>query len=327
MTDDKDFKRLVRDEARASGRPYTQVRQEMRPPLEPEAAAERCNAIVEAVETHVYGKHDVVRLAALALLAPGNVLLTGGPGNGMTALGMGVAAAIGGHLVSIDGRTGLDPGEPPRWRPEDVVVISHFDGLDPADQVAVIEAGRKPALVLAKRHPMPERMPFPPDDDTRERFLFGADLSYGDAETELRIVNEIRDGSGARPKGAAVQPQDLAGMRAAAAAVDVPAEVRRFAVAVAGATRTDDALLLGASAVAILNLVQATAAATVAAGRSRATIEDAEGLLRPILSHRVVARDEAGFDIDDFIARVSTRARAEVSAGGPAPGGRRSPAR
>lgn len=313
MTDDKDFKQLVRDEARRSGRTYTDVRAEMRPtppgavePLDPSELRDRFDAIVDVIETWAYGKHEQIRLVATALLVPGPVLLRGAPGNGMTALGQGVAAAIGGHLVSIDGRTGLDAGETARWRADDVVVISHFDGLEPAAQVAVIEGARAPAIVLAKRHPIADRMPFPPDDDTRERFLFGLDLGYSDADTELRIVNEIRDG-GTAPRGAVTDVAELAAMRAAVRAVVIPDEVRRFTVDTVAATRDDAAVLIGASTVATLSLVNAAAAATVANGRDRATVDDVRAVLEPILAHRVVFRDEDDADIVALVARVSAR--------------------
>jgi MoxR-like ATPase len=298
MTDDKNFKHLVRDEARRQGRTYTDVRAELRPPgqaaaevppPEPAAVAERFEAIIAAIERWIYGKSDTVRLVATALVVPGNVLCTGVAGNGMTALGLGVAAAIGGQLVSIDGRTGFEPAETARWRPDDVVLISNFDGLDPAAQVAIVEAGHVPAIVLAKRHPIEGRMPHPPDDDTRERFLFGVEFGYVDADTELRILQEARDGSaGDGSLGPAVDVGGLAAMRAAAAAVDVPDDVRRFVVDAVAATRRDASLLLGASTVATLALVRATAAASITSGRTRATIADARAMLDPVLSHRLV---------------------------------------
>lgn len=112
MTDDKNFKRFVRAEARRSGRRYTAVRAELRPetPVEPFEAAQvrdRFEAIVAIIETWRYGKPEVARLVATALMVPGNILVRGMPGNGMTALGQGVAAAIDGNLVSVNGRTGL----------------------------------------------------------------------------------------------------------------------------------------------------------------------------------------------------------------------------
>ena len=298
MTDDKNFKRLVRDEARQSGRRYTEVRSVMRPgsapptvePMAPDEVARRYDDIVTSITQGVYGKDELVRLVALALVVPGNVLLRGGPGNGMTVLGLSVADAIGGRGISIDGRTGLAGAPPATWQAGDVIVLSHFDGLEPADQVAVLEASRRPALVLAKRHPIAERMPYPPDDDTRERFLFGAELDYGDFETELRIVNEVRDGRIERTATGAVDRVALDAMRQAAARVTVPDDVRRFAVEAIAATRTDPAVLLGASTVATLGLVQAAAAAAVTSGRDTATVDDVNAVLPAILHHRVVYR-------------------------------------
>jgi MoxR-like ATPase len=313
VTDDKNFKKLVREEARRSGRAYTDVRARLRPPgpdaptppAPAEEVADRFEAIVAAIEQHIYGKHETVRLVATALLVPGNALFTDVHGNGMTALAMGVAAAIGAEVVSVDGRTGLDLTSLSSWGPDDVVVVSHFDGLTSAEQTAVIEAQFLPAIVLAKRHPIPDRMPHPPDDDTRERFLFGLNLGYADADTEFRIVSAVRDG-GAQPSSPAdpVSPQQLSAMRAAARAVDVPDEVRRFAVAAVASTRADEALLMGASAGATIALVQGAAAVAVADGRNRAQLDDAAALVRAAISHRVVFRPDVEPDLDEVVARA-----------------------
>src|SRR5205085_12372524 len=105
-------------------------------PMSPEEVARRVEAIEGVARRWLYDKPEALHLVALALLVPGNVLFSGLSGTGITAMGKGVAAAIGGRLVAIDGRTGFDPTEAMEWRAGDVVLISHFDGLDPALQVA-----------------------------------------------------------------------------------------------------------------------------------------------------------------------------------------------
>ena len=311
MTDDKEFKQLARAEARRSGRRYTSVREELRPvrAAEPLAASEvraRYDAIVATIETWVYGASELARLVAAALLVPGNVLVRALPGNGMTALGQGVAAAIGGELFSIDGRTGLDPSDVAAWRPDDVVVISHFDGLERAAQVAVVEASDVPAIVLAKVHRIPDRMPSPPDDDTRERFLFRLDLAPADPDTELWIVEEVRAGSSAgRSNTNVVDLDGLRSMRAAAAAVDVPTDVRRFVVDTTAAIRAEANVVIGPSTIAALAVVQAAAAIAAGDGRPSASVSDVKAVLMPVLGHRILLRD--GGASRDLIERITAR--------------------
>jgi MoxR-like ATPase len=314
MTEDKGFKHVVRAEARRTGRRYTEVQSELRPPgpepdgpaMSPGEVAGKFAAITAVAERHIYDKDDVVRLAALGLIVPGNLLLSGTAGNGMTALGIGMATAIGGRLVSIDGRSGLDPGDTEEWTSSDVVVISHLDGLSPAEQVTVVAAGRRPALLLAKRHPVPERMPHPPDDETRERFLFGASFGYVDADTELRILAEVRDGGGSGATGPAVTAEDLTAMRAAARAVEVPEEVRRFVVDTLASIRSDPDVLLGASTVATIDLVGAAATVALVDGRGRATIDDANSMLVPVLAHRLVVRSGSVHELLDRTGSMAT---------------------
>ena len=310
MTDDKDFKQLVRAEARRTGRRYTTVREELRPtkpaePLEADAVRRAFDAIVACIETWRYGKPEVARVVATALLVPGNVLVRGMPGNGMTALGHGVAAAVGGHLVSVDGRTGLDPSDLAAWRPDDVVVVAHLDGLDRGSQVAVVEAATVPAIVLAKVHPISRRMPFPPDDETRERFLLGVVLGPADAETELRILDEVRDHTSIGGSASEADITQLAGMRAAAAAVEVPTDVRRHVVEMTAAIRADPAVLVGPSTIATLALVRTAGAVAVAAGRRQASVDDVRAISEPVLGHRLVLREGADADIATVIDRAA----------------------
>jgi hypothetical protein len=279
VTEDKDFKQLVRAEARRTGRRYSAVREELRPGatprLEPDEVRQHFDGIVKTIETWCYGKPRLAPLVATALLfVRGNVLVRGMAGNGMTALGQGVTTAIGGHLVSIDGRTGLDETEIVAWREDDVVIIGHFDGLNIADQVAVLDASHIPAVVLAKVHPIAERMPFPPDDDNRERFILSVELGPADQDMELRIINEYREHNSGRSNEAVVNLDQLAGMRAAAQAVDVPEDVRRFVVEFAASVRADPEIIIGVSTIAMLALVEVAAAVAAAAGRQTATIDD-----------------------------------------------------
>src|SRR5207248_11075576 len=102
---------------------------------------QRYDGIGDVSESWCYGDPQLPRLVALAMLVPGNVLVHGMPGNGMTALGNGVAAAIGGNLFPIDGRTGIDQSDIAAWRPDDVGGISPLHRLEPASQVARHEAG------------------------------------------------------------------------------------------------------------------------------------------------------------------------------------------
>jgi MoxR-like ATPase len=265
--------------------------------------AAKFGAIVDVIREWIYDKEDVVRLAALGLIAPGNLLVFGVAGNGMTALGKGVAAAIGGRVVSVDGRTGLAPEDVAQWSADDVVLISHFDGLTPAQQVAVIEAGERPALVLAKCNPLPERAPHPPDDEIRDRFMFGAPFGYVDVPTEMRIIAEFRGGHDRKTTSPAVSREDLAAIRAAVAVVDVPSPIRRLVAGVSRSTRDDPDVLLPASTVATLDLVRAACGRAASQGRPRVTTTDVRAVAPGVFGHRLVLAPGSSCELADVIRR------------------------
>ncbi|HUP85022.1 MAG TPA: hypothetical protein VM143_05060 [Acidimicrobiales bacterium] len=151
-------------------------------------------------------------------------------------------------------------------------------------------------------------MPFPPDDDTVERFLFCVELAPTDPDTELRIVDESRSGgSHGRLHTPVIDLEGLRSMRAAATAVDVPTEVRRFVVDTTAAIRAAENVVIGPSTIAALAVVQAAAALAAANGRNSASIDDVRSVLIPVLGHRTLLREAVDGSSRDLIERISRR--------------------
>ena len=313
MTKDKDFKRVVRDEAKASGRRYSAVRADLRPPTATASVGGDVDdfpatfaAIVDSVDRALLGQPDVVRLVTIGVVVGAPMLLTARAGSGRTMLARGVATAIGATPVSVNGAIDAAP-DIASWSANELVLVDQYDAMSPSHQAMVMEASRQPAVLLAGRSPRLAQTPGSLDDESVGRFVFDVEIGYADEATELRVLELIRAGE-ISTATQIVDIDGLAAMRATAAAVDMPEDVRRFAVKAIAATRDDAALAVGGSMLATASVMQGAAVVAAADGRTVATVDDARPLLRPALAHRIAFRDGADGDVDAVVERAVTAA-------------------
>lgn len=128
-------------------------------------------------------------------------------------------------------------------------------------------------------------------------------------DVELRIVEESRSGRATRAMNEPVVNLDgLLAMRAAAAAVDIPTDVRRFVVETTAAIRADENVVIGPSTIAAVAVVKAAAAIAAAHGRRSASIDDVASVLVPVLDHRLLLRSPADGAGRELIERTISRA-------------------
>ena len=112
----------------------------------------------------------------------------------------------------------------------------------------MVQGSSRAAVVLAKRHPIAERMPFPPDDETRQRFLFGFEWRGprpGDAAEDSRQLP--RSDGDAAPRAASCLPTSSPGGRAAAADVEFPDDVPAHACRSSAPARKEPSVFIGPS--------------------------------------------------------------------------------
>lgn len=275
-------------------------------------------ALLEEVTGAVRGKTDAVRLALVALLAGGHLLVEDVPGTGKTLLARALAQAIGGRFrrvqctpdllpSDITGTSVFRPAESEwEFRPgpifANVLLVDEVNRASPRTQAALLEPMEEhqvtvdgathalpdPFFCVATQNPLGQAGTFPLPESQLDRFAMVLTLGLPGRDAE----REILTGEGGVDALAAVQAvtsvDGLRSVRRAVRRVHCAGTVVDYVLDVAAATRDDPDIVLGASPRAALGLLHAARAHATIVGRDFVSPDDVKAICGPALAHRVL---------------------------------------
>ncbi|TFG79416.1 MAG: MoxR family ATPase [Spirochaetales bacterium] len=288
------------------------------------AAAVRCQAILDELEKAVIGKRAFLEKLLGTAIAGGHVLVEDNPGLAKTLAAKSLARAVGGTFKRIQ----FTPDLLPMDITGAYVLDRHSDGLrliegpifanfvladeinraPPKTQSALLEAMEEkqatlegatlalpsPFMVVATQNPIEYEGTFPLPEAQLDRFMVKLSIGYPDEFQELEVLTRRAARGTEEPVLSPVCGiEGLSILSAAAEAVHVEADVARYAVALARATRVAPRVAVGASPRASLALLKLARARAVMEGRSYALPDDVKWCSFEALVHRVVLKPDA----------------------------------
>jgi len=308
------------------------------------AVAERLQISVEGV---IVGKMEVVRLALVAILCEGHILLEDVPGVGKTTMAKALARSLDCTFRRIQFTPDLMPSditginfynqkvgefefrEGPLFA--QVVLADEINRATPRTQAALLEAMEerqitiegatsilpRPFLVMATQNPVELEGTFPLPEAQLDRFLVRLAMGYPDENSEDEILARLETESPLDRVEPVVEPGELIRLSAALNRLHVDPSVRRYAVRLVQETRRDPAFELGASPRASLGLFRTARALAAISGRDFVLPDDVKAMAPHVLPHRVILSTQArlrGRDADGLIAEVIARVPVPVEA-------------
>ncbi|MGH2462805.1 MAG: AAA family ATPase [Candidatus Limnocylindria bacterium] len=302
------------------------------------------------IERVIVGKHAEVRLAMVALLCEGHILIEDVPGVGKTMLAKALSRSVGCAFRRIQFTPDLLPSDVTglsifnqktqdfEFRPgpimAQVVLADEINRATPKTQSALLECMEErqatidgvsypmqsPFLVIATQNPIEYEGTFALPEAQLDRFLLRIRLGYPKPMEELVILDEQKRLHPIESVQQVLSLDELRQMQIGVKEIYVDQGVADYIVRLVGATREHADVYLGASPRGSLHLYKAAQAMAAIHGRDYVIPDDVKQLAVPVLGHRLIVRSQASLrEVDnDAIVRevLSTVPIAEPSEAG-----------
>jgi MoxR-like ATPase len=286
-------------------------------------ALDRAQTQVNAL---VLGKPHEVRLAFVALLADGHILIEDLPGLGKTTLAHALAATVGLQFQRVQFTSDLLPADilgvsiydtarsAFEFHPgpvfAQVLLADEINRAPPRTQSALLEAMAEhqvtidgvtrplpsPFFVIATQNPVDLSGTYPLPDSQLDRFLLRLSLGYPGEDAERALLA----GTDRRQLIAEVAPcfeaDAFDAVRDAATRVHASDALVAYVQALLARSRRHPGVRVGLSPRAGLALLRAARAHALLLGRDHVVPEDVQALFGHVAAHRLVIDTDAGSD-------------------------------
>ena len=282
------------------------------------AASSRAAQLENSLRTVIRGKDDVLRLALVALLARGHLLIEGVPGVGKTTLGQALARALDCSFQRVQFTSDM--------LPSDVLGISIYSAAEqkfefkrgpvfanilladeinrttPKTQSALLEAMNEsqvtvdahsyalpqPFMVVATQNPIEHHGTYPLPESQLDRFLMRVRMGYPEGNAEREILRDEAGAAQLEKLQPVLTANDVLEIQQAVTRVHVDESLITYALAIVAKTRESEYLSLGVSPRGSQMFYRAAQAMAFTEGRDYCIPEDFKPLAVPVFAHRVV---------------------------------------
>src|SRR5580765_1630844 len=281
------------------------------------ATANQIAQLLSSIARVIRGKDEVIRLAIVALLAKGHLLIEDVPGVGKTTLAQALANSyhcsfqriqftsdllpsdvVGTSIFNqIEQRFDFKPG--PIF--SNIVLADEINRTTPKTQSALLEAMNenqvtienttyplpRPFMVLATQNPVEHHGTYPLPESQLDRFMMKIEVGYPNAEAEKEILHRYTNGSYHQTIQPVLVPADVLYLQDESRKVHINAKIVDYMIQLVQRTRNHPEIELGISPRGTVSLFRASQALAMVDGRKFVLPDDVKRAASPVFGHRL----------------------------------------
>jgi len=279
---------------------------------------EKINLLQAEIERVIKGKSETVKLALVALLAKGHLLIEDVPGIGKTTLANALARALDLSFQRIQFTSDLLPSDVIglsifnqqnghfEWNAgpifSNIVLADEINRATPKTQSALLEAMAEeqitiegvsrplplPFMVVATQNPTEHHGTYPLPESQLDRFMLRLHIGYPNITDEREILRDRRRENPLRYVEPVMSEADVLQLQRRVSEVRVDEVLIDYLLNIVALTRENDALELGISPRGTLALFRSAQALALIEARDYCIADDIKRLVLPVFAHRVI---------------------------------------
>jgi len=289
---------------------------------------QKIRALEESVGSVIKGKQGAIRLAVIALLARGHLLIEDVPGVGKTTLAHALARSLGCAFQRIQFTSDLLPSDiigvsiynqsshEFEFNPgpifSNIILADEINRTTPKTQSCLLEAMNDfqvsvenrtyplplPFMVLATQNPLEYHGTFPLPESQLDRFMMRIKIGYPSEAHEMEILTSGKI-SRVEDLLPVVTSEEVLELQAFSEKVRMDRSLVDYILKIVSATRASELLTLGVSTRGAIHLYRAAQAKAVTEGRNYCIPDDIKEIVFSILSHRIILSSKLESTMED----------------------------
>lgn len=291
--------------------------------------------LLDNMEQVVYGKHEVVKMCVIGLLARGHILIEDVPGIGKTTIAQSIARSLDCSFNRVQFTSDMLPSDiigvsmlDPKTNNFEfrkgpifasIVLADEVNRTPPKTQSALLEAmsenqisidGKtyplpQPFMVLATQNPIEYEGTYILPESQLDRFSIRVEMGYPPPADEIRIMRRRNPQKAIHDLDPVLTVEEILELQEKVGEIIVDDSVARYMLAIVQGTRTHEQVQLGASPRGSLAYFEVCQARALVEGRDYVTPGDVKEMAVPVLSHRLLVKSRGA----DLSMAAQERAR------------------